>query len=196
MLQWLIQWFTDNYLEVIASLTGIVAIFFQIKVNPIYWPISIINVLLYIFVFYQARLYAEISLQVYYLVMSIYGWIFWSKKANNKSIPISKTTMKMWITIIIIVPLVWLSMAFLLKKYSNTDVPFIDSFLTTLSFLATYLLARKKIENWLIWIFVDFSSISLYFYKQLYATIILFVVLTILAIIGYKEWKEKLYAST
>lgn len=196
MLQWLIQWFTENYIEVMASLTGIIAIFFQIKVKPIYWPISIINVILYIFVFYQARLYAEISLQVYYLVMSIYGWIFWLKKTNNKSIPISKTTLKMWITIITIVPVIWLSMAFLLKKYSNTDVPFIDSFLTTLSFVATYLLARKKIENWLIWIFVDFTSIGLYCYKELYATIILFVILTILAILGYKEWKKILYVST
>lgn len=191
----MLQWLSENYIEAIASLTGIVAIFFQIKVKPIYWPISIINVILYIFVFYQARLYAEISLQLYYLVMSIYGWIFWLKKTNNKSIPISKTTLKMWIIIITMVPVIWLSMAFLLKKYSNTDVPFIDSFLTTLSFIATYLLARKKIENWLIWIFVDFSSIGLYYYKELYATIILFVILTILAILGYKEWKKILYAS-
>lgn len=192
----MLQWLSENYIEAIASFTGIIAIFFQIKAKPIYWPISIINVLLYIFVFYHARLYAEISLQVYYLVMSIYGWIFWLKKTNNKSIPITKTTMKMWIIIISVFPLIWLSMAFLLKKYSNTDVPFVDSFLTTLSFVATYLLVRKKIENWLIWIFVDFISISLYYYKQLYATIILFVILTILAIIGYKEWKKTLYVST
>lgn len=192
----MLKWLSENHIEAIASLTGIIAIFFQIKAKSIYWPISIINVILYIFVFYQARLYAEISLQIYYLIMSIYGWIFWLKKTNNKSIPISKTTLKMWITIITLVPVIWLSMAFLLKKYSNTDVPFIDSFLTTLSFVATYLLARKKIENWLIWIFVDFSSIALYYYKQLYATIILFVLLTILAIMGYKEWKKKLYVTT
>ncbi|NMC99680.1 MAG: nicotinamide mononucleotide transporter, partial [Bacteroidales bacterium] len=77
------QWFIDNYVEAIAALTGIIAIFFQIKVNSWYWPISILNVLLYIFVFFRARLYAEISLQFYYLIMSIYGWFFWTKKKNN-----------------------------------------------------------------------------------------------------------------
>jgi len=191
----MLQWLAQNYLEAIAALTGIIAIFYQIKVKPIYWPISIINVLLYIVVFYQARLYAEISLQWYYLVMSVYGWIFWSKKTNNHSLPITKTTTKMWLVILSIFPIVWLGMAFLLKKYSNTDVPFIDSFLTTLSFVATYLLARKKIENWILWIFVDFLSIGLYFYKHLYATIILFVILTILAIFGYFEWRKKFNAT-
>ncbi|NSW44614.1 MAG: nicotinamide mononucleotide transporter [Bacteroidales bacterium] len=192
----MLQWFAENYIEAIAAITGIIAIFFQIRVKPIYWPISIINVMLYIFVFYQARLYAEISLQLYYLVMSAYGWIFWSKKANNLTIPITKTTTKTWLVIISIFPFIWLGMAFLLKKYSNTDVPFVDSFLTTLSFVATYLLARKKIENWILWIFIDFMSIGLYFYKHLYATIILFVILTMLAFWGYFEWRKQLNAST
>lgn len=189
------QWLVENYVEAIAAITGIIAIFFQIKVNPWYWPISILNVLLYIFVFYHARLYAEISLQMYYLIMSLYGWFFWTKKKNNKIIAVSKTLKKDWIILSIIFFPVWLSMALLLKKYSNTDVPFIDSFLTSLSFVATYLLARKKIENWLIWIGVDFSSIGLYFYKQLFATIVLFAVLTVLAFVGYKEWRKQLDAS-
>lgn len=191
----MLDWLLVNLFEIFAALTGIVAIFFQIKVKPVYWPISIVNVLLYIFVFFKARLYAEISLQCYYLVMSIYGWIFWSKKREDNPIPITTTKRKTWLILIIILIPIYFSMAFLLKKYSNTDVPFIDSFLTTLSFMATYLLARKKIENWLIWIFVDFSSIGLYFYKQLYATIVLFSVLTILAIIGYKEWRKQLYVA-
>jgi len=191
----MLQWFAENYLEAIAAITGIIAILFQIRVKPIYWPISIINVILYIFVFYQARLYAEITLQLYYLAMSVYGWMFWTKKTNKQTIPITKTNSKTWLVIISFFPLIWLGMAYLLKKYSNTDVPFIDSFLTTLSFVATYLLARKKIENWILWIFIDFMSISLYFYKHLYATIILFVILTILAVLGYFEWRKQLNAS-
>ncbi|HOU98684.1 MAG TPA: nicotinamide riboside transporter PnuC [Bacteroidales bacterium] len=189
------QWFIDNYVEAIAALTGIIAIFFQIKVNSWYWPISILNVLLYIFVFFRARLYAEISLQFYYLIMSIYGWFFWTKKKNNIKIAVSKTFKIEWLILSVLFLPVWLSMAILLKNYSNTDVPFIDSFLTTLSFVATYLLARKKLENWLIWIFVDFSSIGLYYYKHLYATIVLFAILTILAFVGYFEWRKQLNAS-
>jgi nicotinamide mononucleotide transporter len=192
----MLHWFTENYFELIAALTGIVAIFFQIKVKPIYWPISIVNVLLYSYVFFHARLYAEISLQFYYLIMSIYGWIFWTRKTNQHEIPIERTSKKWWLMMAVLFLPLWGIMAYLLKNYTNTDVPYIDSFLTVLSYMATFLLARKKIENWLIWIFVDFISIGVYYYKHLYATIVLFAVLTTLAVIGYKEWKKQLHAAS
>jgi nicotinamide mononucleotide transporter len=86
----------------------------------------------------------------------------------------------------------FVSMAFLLQRYTNTDVPIIDAFVTALSFIATWLLAKKKIENWIVWIVVDFVSVGIYVYKELYATIILFSVLTILAFVGYFQWKKNL----
>lgn len=185
-----------NWVELFAVLTGFVAIFFQINAKPIYWPISITNVLLYIIVFFQSKLYAEIILQMYYLAMSIYGWIFWTKTNNSPQVAISRSSLKLLFTLFIAFLILWAGMAYLLKNYTNTDVPYIDSFITSLSFTATYLLARKKIENWLIWIFVDSISIGLYYYKGLYLTIIFFIALTILAIIGYLNWRKKLYATT
>jgi nicotinamide mononucleotide transporter len=192
----MLDWLFSNFIEFFAVLTGFIAIFFQIKANVIYWPISIVNVITYCIVFFQAKLYAEITLQLYYLVMSIYGWILWLRKSpTNEKLNISKSSIKLLLTLLLVFFPLWLIMAFLLKKYTNTDVPYIDSFITSLSYIATYLLARKKIENWLLWIFIDFISIGLYYYKGLYLTIILFLALTILAIVGYFKWKKHLYAS-
>lgn len=185
-----------SLVELLAALTGFIAIYFQIKAKPIYWPVSIINVLLYMFVFFQAKLYAEIMLQIYYLAISIYGWIFWTKSNHLPQAAISRCSLHLLFILFIAFIILWIVMAYLLKNYTNTDVPYIDSFITSLSFIATYMLARKKIENWLIWIFVDAISIGLYFYKGLYLTILLFAVLTILAIIGYLNWRKRLYATT
>ncbi len=185
-----------SFVELFAALTGFIAIYFQIKAKPMYWPVSIINVLLYIIVFFESKLYAEITLQMYYLAISIYGWIFWTKTNNSPQAAISSSSIKLLVILFIVFLILWSGMAYLLKNYTNTDVPYIDSFITSLSFIATYLLARKKIENWLIWIFVDAISIGLYYYKGLYLTILLFGTLTILAVVGYLSWKKKLYATT
>ncbi|MCX7861391.1 MAG: nicotinamide riboside transporter PnuC [Bacteroidales bacterium] len=192
----MIERISPSFLEIFASLTGFVAIYFQIKAKPIYWPISIINVILYAIVFYQTRLYAETSLQIYYLLISIYGWIYWKKTNSSANFAISLCSKKLIIQLSIIGFMGWMFLAYILKKYTNTDVPYLDSFITSLSYIATYLLARKKIENWLLWIFIDFISIGLYYYKGLYFTIILFFALTILAIIGYKEWRKQLNVAT
>jgi len=191
----LLDWIIKNWVEVTASITGLIAIYYQIKENVIFWPISIINVLLYLFVFFTSRLYAEVSLQIYYLVVSFYGWYCWASgtKTNNKSeLKITKCSKKLIYTLLIIFVVVFIFMSYVLKNFTNTDVPYIDAFVTTLSFIATWLLAKKKIENWLVWIFVDFISIGVYIYKELYATIVLFAVLTVLAIVGYFKWKRKI----
>lgn len=186
---------TFHLIEFSAAAIGIVAVFLQIKVKPSYWPVSIINVLLYIYVYFKAKLYAEITLQSYYLIVSVYGWLYWKKSNNVNDKKIETTKFKEWLLLFIIFTPVGTLLAYFLIHYSDTDVPVIDSIITTLSFMATYLLARKKIENWLLWIFIDASSIALYIYKQLYFTIVLFSVLTVLAIIGYRSWKKILYAT-
>lgn len=191
----ILDWFLKNWVEVAGALTGLVAIYFQIKEKVIFWPISLINVVLYIFVFFTARLYAEVSLQAYYLVVSIYGWYYWQKggpKKNKKVLPVTKCTKVLLIKLGVIFILLSIGMAFLLHKYTNTDVPVIDALVTALSFIATWLLAKKKIENWIVWIVVDATCVGVYIYKELYATIVLFSVLTVLAFIGYYQWKKHL----
>ena len=136
------------------------------------------------------------SMQFYYVGMSIYGlyiWLTGNNHANNKkNIPISRIkNFKSWVIIAMITVISFFIIGYILQNFTDSNVPW-DAFTTSLSFVATWMLARKKIENWLIWIIVDATSIALYIYKQLYPTTILFILLTILAIVGYFQWKREL----
>jgi nicotinamide mononucleotide transporter len=134
------------------------------------------------------------GLNVYYLVISVYGWIHWSKGSNQENkaeLPISRVTVKsaMWFLFWTVVFFIVIS--FILKDFTDSPVPFWDAFTTAASIVATYMLAQKIMEHWLIWIVVDSVSAGLYIYKGLYPTVLLFIVYTALAITGYFEWKRQ-----
>jgi len=192
----LLNYISLHWFEIIAATLGIIAIYFQIKVKPFYWIISLVVSSMYIVVYFSAKLYADMSMQFYYVGMSIYGLYVWLSGNNNsdkKTIPISKIkNLKSWIIIVLISALSFIIIGYILKNFTDSNVPWWDSFTTSLSFVATWMLARKKIENWLVWIVVDATSVALYIYKQLYPTTILFIVLTLLAIVGYFQWKREL----
>ncbi len=192
----MLNYISLHWFEIIAATLGIIAIYFQIKVKPFYWIISLVVSSMYIVVYFSAKLYADMSMQFYYVGMSIYGLYVWLSGNNNsdkKTIPISKIkNFKSWIIIVLISALSFIIIGYILKNFTDSNVPWWDSFTTSLSFVATWMLARKKIENWLVWIVVDATSVALYIYKQLYPTTILFIVLTLLAIVGYFQWKCEL----
>lgn len=192
-MDYLILWVSQNFIEVIAASLGIVGIFFQIKQHHLYWLTSIIMVLLYIYVFYKAKFYADMSFQFYYLAVSLYGWYYWltgkSKKSNalnfKRFLNIKQLSISLFASV-----LIWIVIYLILRNFTDSDLPLGDSFTTALSFSATWLLARKYIENWLFWIVVNIVSTVLYVYKGLYPTAILFVILTILAVVGYFKWRK------
>jgi nicotinamide mononucleotide transporter len=189
----IISWLLQHYFELSAAGLGFIAIYLQIKQNVWYWLVSIIMVSMYIYIYIDARLYADMSLQVYYLVISFYGWYMWlfGKKINSHKtqLPVSTSTVPILVVSGLVSILLFFIIAWILQQFTNSDLPYWDSFTTSLSFIATWMLARKKIENWLIWIVVDAVSIGIYIYKELYPTAILFTFLTILAAVGYKKWK-------
>lgn len=190
------QWIIDNWFELSAALLGFVSIFLQIKQNAWYWGVSIVMVSMYIWVYIQAKLYADMSLQVYYLVVGIYGWWAWlfgkKDKDSRKAIPVSTTSKIQWVVLSVFAIASFFGIAFILIRFTNSDIPRWDAFTTALSFVATWMLARKKIENWLIWIIVDITSSAIYYYKGLYPTMGLFIFLSIMATIGYFTWKKDL----
>ena len=190
------QWIIDNYFEVIAASLGFVAIFLQIKQNVWYWLVSIIMVSMYIYIYIQARLYADMSLQVYYLGISFYGWYLWlfGKQVNESksSIEVTSTSSVLKQKLSIITLVLFGGMSWFLLQFTDSDMPILDSFTTSLSFVATWMLANKKIENWLIWIVVDVVSAGMYIYKELYATAFLFLCLSVLAAVGYRKWQNDL----
>ena len=192
----ILSWVSAHYFELIASGLGFVAIFLQIKQNVWYWLVSIIMVSMYIYIYIDARLYADMSLQVYYLAISFYGWYMWlfGGRVNQHKTKLSVTTTahRQLIQLFLLSIVLFFVIAWFLVEFTNSDLPYWDSFTTSLSFVATWMLAKKKLENWLIWVVVDAFSAGIYIYKALYPTAVLFAFLTILAMVGYKKWKEEL----
>lgn len=150
---------------------------------------------MYIYIYIEAKLYADMSLQVYYLIISFYGWYLWlfgvHKNHKHSALTVSKASWKLLATLGLISIVLFFLIAWILVNFTNSDLPYWDSFTTSLSFVATWMLARKILENWLIWIVVDAVSVAIYIYKDLYPTAILFLFLTFLAYVGYKKWEKE-----
>lgn len=189
----LIKWLSGNYIELLGAILGFIYIFLSIRQNIWTWPVGLLTSALYVWVFLHTRLYADMSLQVYYVAVSIYGWYEWLNGKSSDSggkLTISHLPLKLGIILcvisVLLVFLIWL----ILKNYTDSPVPFADSLATSLSIVATWMLARKILEHWLVWIFVDAFSIGLFWYKGLFPTVILFIVYTIMAFAGYVEWRK------
>ena len=178
-------------LEIIATSFGILSVWFARKNNILVFPTGIISVLIYAYITYENKIYAETGINIYYFIMSIYGWLLWT--SNNKSIKkeISYST-KIEVLLSVIVFFLFFLFLLYLLKLTDSDVVVIDSFTTSLSLTAMLLLARRKVENWLYWIIADIIYIPLFIYKGLYITSIQYFVFLYLAIMGYKEWKRKI----
>lgn len=195
MLHSITEWLLINKIEVLGAILGIVYVLLSIRQSIFTWPTGLLTSLLYIFVFFDSALYAAMGLQVYYVGISIYGWYYWLKgnKADDEShVPVQRTKNKLWILIGVFSILIYAVILFVLIKFSDSEVPFMDSLTTTFSIVATWMLAKKYIETWIIWIFVDFVSIGLYVFLSLWPTVVLFIVYTIMAYFGYVEWKKDL----
>jgi nicotinamide mononucleotide transporter len=135
------------------------------------------------------------SLQVYYLLISIYGWLNWSKGKRNSGsnkLPVTRVSLRMVVILLIIFIILWISIAFLLIHLTNSDVPWGDAFTTAASIIATWMLARKILEHWIIWVVVDSVSAGLYLYKNMYPTVLLYFIFTVIAVVGYYKWKKDL----
>ena len=183
-----------NWIELLGSVLSIIYLYLSIKQKASLWIFGFLCSALYVVVFFQSKFYADMSLQFYYLGVSVFGWISWKagKPENRKELPVKRTTPLSGAIILIIALVLYFLYYFILSEYTDSPLPKADSFTTALSIVATWMLARKMIEHWWLWIIVDSVSAGLYFYKALYPTAILFVIYTIMAIIGYRQWKKSL----
>ena len=189
------NWLLNNYIEVLGTVTGLIYLYLEIKQNIWLWPLGIATSAFYIFVFFKAKFYADMGLQVYYLLISIYGWWHWlyggeSKKKDD--LPITNTTTKVWVQLSIASLALFGIMAVVLKNLTDSPVPIGDAFVTALSITATWMLARKLIEQWWIWVVVNLMSLGLFIWKELYPTSVLFFFYFTMAVVGYYEWKKEM----
>lgn len=196
MISNILDWFLRNWVEILGTVLGISYVFLSIKQNILTWLMGLLTSALYIYVFFTAKFYADMALQVYYVWISIYGWILWSQKQQNSPnqevVHIVHINIKQSKVLLVISILLWFIIYFILKYFTDSPIPLGDSFTTALSIVGTWMLAKKILEHWIIWIVVDMISLILYIMKGLYPTSIMFVIYTIAALWGYFEWKKEL----
>ncbi|RKD89709.1 nicotinamide riboside transporter PnuC [Mangrovibacterium diazotrophicum] len=188
------SWLVANWVEVTGTILGFVYIFLSIKQNILTWPVGLLSSALYVYVFFVAKFYADMALQVYYVVVSLYGWYFWLKgnPKEDSQLEVSQTPQKLWLWLVGASVLFFVLIEFVLQHYTDSPVPMGDALTTALSLVATWMLARKYLEHWLIWVFVDFFSAVLYAIKGLWPTFVLFMVYTVMAFVGYLKWRNEL----
>ena len=181
-----------SWLEFLAVFFGIASVLFSRKENIWVYPTGIINTVMYTwFCFRWWSLYAEGSLNFYYTIMSIYGWYVWTRKKDGKELPITFNDKKDWYISITFFFVSWGLLFFILKKYTNSAVPWGDSFASAAAYTGMWQMARKKVENWVWWIITNFASIPLYFYKHAVFTSVQYLVFLVLAIMGLITWRKK-----
>lgn len=185
----------DIVLEIVAILFGLVSVLFAKKNNILVYPTGIISTILFVYLLNKWGLVGDMLINGYYTTMSIYGWYIWTrKKENQPEFPISKMTIKEYYQGIVIFVLTLLFVVIVYKyfdKFTNWAA-YIDTFTTGIFFVGMWLMAKRKIENWIFWIIGDLVSIPLYFYKGYTFTSLQHVLFTIIAIYAYLEWKKYL----
>ncbi|MBC7914921.1 MAG: nicotinamide mononucleotide transporter [Pyrinomonadaceae bacterium] len=162
------------------------------KNNVLLYPAGIISCALSILLLVKALLYAEAALSIYYIIMSIYGWIYWIQRKNEPPVKITYSSKQEWIITFGIVFGGWAVLYFLLQNYTDSDVPLIDAWISSTAWAGMWLLARRKIENWILLNISNLFAVPLLFYKSLPLFGLLTAFLFIVACFGYFEWKEKI----
>jgi nicotinamide mononucleotide transporter len=184
---------TTSPLEILGFLTGAICVYLNTRQNVLGWFFGIINAVLYFLVFWQVRLYADMGLQGYYFFTSIYGWWMWRYGGkSHDGVTVSRTPDRLYGIFGLIFVAVTLLWGFLLGTYTNASLTYVDSALTVASLIAQWMMARKYLENWLVWIVADAVYVGMYFYKDLHLTAILYAAFLGLAAMGYFQWKRDL----
>jgi len=177
--------------EWIAAVAGAISVYLSARENIWSWPTAIVNVGLYIFIFRESGLYSDMGLQVVYLVLSIYGWYEWLHGgANMSKLEVSKASGRVWLISGVSGVLGGIVIWSITHRFHGVSIPSIDAALTATSLVAQWMMTRKILENWILWIIADIVYVPMYIYKHLYVTSGLYFVFLVLAIMGLVEWKR------
>jgi nicotinamide mononucleotide transporter len=220
------SWLSDNYIEIFGAITGIIYVFLEIRQTIWLWPLGIVTSGAYVWIFFAGKLYADMSLQAYYVVISVLGWLWWVRgsglrtqgtrqeglvknypleepaplrrggkgdvptgKDESKSLAVTRLKKRTGIILLVTFIVLYFVMWMVLSRLTDSPVPEWDAFLTSLSIVATWMLARKIYEHWYLWIIINIVSVGLYFTRGLYPTVVLYTVYAGMSFIGLKAWK-------
>lgn len=182
----------NSWLELTAVLLAIAYLLLAVRENSLCWYAAFVSTAIFLVIFLQVKLYMESGLQVYYLVMAIYGWYQWTRgDGGTRGIAITTWSGNTHITAISTVIAASTVSGYLLSNYSDAQMPYLDSFTTWGSVVTTYMVAAKVLENWIYWLVIDSVSIFLYLDRELYFTALLFIAYVIIVIFGWFAWRKE-----
>lgn len=182
-------------LELFAALVGALSVWLSVRQNIWSWPTAIVNVVLYALVFYETKLYADMGLQVIYAILSIYGWYEWLYGgAGRTELRVTRTGLRLGALLAVIAAIGSALLGVLLRHATDAALPFMDSFLSSTSLVAQWMMTKKLLENWLVWIGVDVLYVGMFIFKGLFLTAGLYAVFLALAIKGYLDWRRSMTA--
>ncbi|MEO8568852.1 MAG: nicotinamide riboside transporter PnuC [Ginsengibacter sp.] len=184
-------------LEYIAVIFGIASVWYSRKENILVYPVGLVNTIIYVFISIKGSLFGEASVNLYYTIMSIYGWVLWAKKNQQQQhiVLITWSDKKEWIQELVFFAAfyaaIFFSLTYLKKDFAPGAIPWADAFASATAFTAMWLMARKKVESWYWWIATNIASIPLYFVKHYVFTSVYYFILLIMAFWGLYEWIQR-----
>src|SRR5688500_625675 len=184
---WLLEW---SPLEGIAAVFGVVSVYLSTRQNIWSWPTAIVNVGLYTIVFYQGRLYGQMGLQPIYLALSAYGWYQWLHGGAQRSeLRVTRASPRLLATLAVLNLAAWIALAAILRR-TDAALPWLDALLATTSLVAQWMMTRKILENWVLWIAVDLVYVPMFISQGHYATAMLYAAFLVLPLMGVVEWRR------
>ena len=187
-----------GWIEAIAVIAGIVSVWYSRKENILVFPTGLINTTLYIYLSFKGHLFGEASVNLYYTIMSIYGWYLWTRRKEDQQtyvLQITTSTKKEWIQQLAFFAafylVIYFTLIYLKTAFAPEAIPWADAFASATAYTGMWLMAKKKVESWIWWILTNIASIPLYFVKGYAFTSVQFLVLLVLAIAGWFSWKLK-----
>lgn len=181
----------DTILEVLGFVTGLCYLWYEYHASARLWIFSIIMPMIGMVLYFNKGIYADFAINIYYFLIAIYGYVAWTfnfSKKQKEELPISRIKLRAAVVCAVVAAVLWLGISYVLRTYTDSTVPYIDAFTTSLSIVAMWMLARKYVEQWLVWIVVDAVSAGLYFYKGIPFYGVLYAIYTTVAYFGYRRW--------
>ncbi|MFD2246121.1 nicotinamide riboside transporter PnuC [Pontibacter ruber] len=186
-------WQAMSLLELAGAVTGVAGVWLAARQNVWTWPVSLVSVAMYVVIFYEARLYADMGLNAFYVITSLYGWYLWLYGGKGQTEEkVSRVKKKEMLLMLVLGAIFTLCLGYFLDNYTQADLSYTDSATTAISLIGYWMMAKKQLENWIVWLVVDVIYVGVYLYKELYLTSGLYFIFLILCIIGYLDWKRDL----
>lgn len=185
-----------TWLEAVAFGLALAMVVLNIRVNPLGWPLAIISSLLYFGLFWNSKLYGDASLQIFFAVIALWGWWQWVRGTQDGGATLQVRALGKrgrW-RLLVVLALAWPATGLFLKTFTDTDVPWWDAFPTAASVIGQWLLGRKYVENWLVWVIVNVVSVALFAHKELWLTAVLYSLFILLSIVGWRAWRAQVAA--